>query len=117
MCIWFRFVPWVDEEFVKQEIEPMTEYAEEDKQYQTEGDEEIGTYESGSQENGKIRVEIQWIECARTKKKQKREENFTKWLMEFDLFDFSWQNWWRFWQTKTGNSSWAGYLHSLKFSV
>lgn len=43
-----------DEEFVKQEIEPMGEYAEEDKQYQTEADEEIGAYESGSQENGKF---------------------------------------------------------------
>lgn len=56
---------WVGEEFVKQEIEPMTEYADEDKQYQTEGDEEIGTYESGSQENGKIRVEKQRIESAK----------------------------------------------------
>lgn len=44
----------VDEEFVKQEGESMTEYHDDDKQYQTEGDEEVGTYESGSQENGKI---------------------------------------------------------------
>lgn len=44
----------VDESFVKQEIEPMSEFNEEDKQYQTEGDEEVGNFESGSQENGKI---------------------------------------------------------------
>lgn len=60
-----NFVLCVDEEFVKQEIEPMTEYAEEDKQYQTEGDEEIGTYESGSQENGKIRDEKQRMQISK----------------------------------------------------
>lgn len=52
---------------MKQEIETMTEYAEEDKQYQTEGDEEIGTFESGSQENGKIRDERQQSESAKSR--------------------------------------------------
>lgn len=48
-----HFIQSIDDEFVKQEIEPeMTEYAEDDKQYPNEGDEEVGTYESGSQENG-----------------------------------------------------------------
>lgn len=41
-----------DDEFVKQEIDISGEYVEDDKQYQTEGDEEIGNYESGSQDNG-----------------------------------------------------------------
>lgn len=42
------------EDFLKQEIEAdiSAEYDEEDKPYQTEGDGEIATYESGSQENG-----------------------------------------------------------------
>lgn len=47
-----------DDEFVKQEqdqeLEISGEYVEEGKQYQTEGDEEIITYDSGSQENGKF---------------------------------------------------------------
>lgn len=44
----------IDDEFMKQEIEAdiSAEYDEEDKPYQTEGDGEIATYESGSQDNG-----------------------------------------------------------------
>lgn len=34
------------------EAEMSGEYDEEDKPYQTEGDGEIGTYETGSQDNG-----------------------------------------------------------------
>lgn len=47
---------WIDEVFLKQEMEAdlSGEYAEEDKPYQTEGDGEIATYESGSQDNGKF---------------------------------------------------------------
>lgn len=69
-CISFHFI-CIDEEFVKQEIEPMGEYAEEDKQYQTEGDEEIGTYESGSQENGKIRAKSNEFRLQGNKTKEK----------------------------------------------
>lgn len=50
MLLTFR----TDDEFVKQEMEISGEYVEDDKQYQTEGDEEIGNYESGSQDNGKL---------------------------------------------------------------
>lgn len=52
----------------------MTEYAEEDKQYQTEGDEEIGTYESGSQENGKIRVKSNELQLQKERKRNKNEQ-------------------------------------------
>lgn len=37
----------------EQELEMSGEYVEDGKQYQTEGDEEIIAYDSGSQENGK----------------------------------------------------------------
>lgn len=70
----FFLVSCLDEEFVKQEIEPMTEYAEEDKQYQTEGDEEIGTYESRSQENGKIRVKSNELRLQKERKKKNKKE-------------------------------------------
>lgn len=43
------------------------EYVDDDKPYQTEGDGEIGTFESGSQENGKIRDERQQSESAKSK--------------------------------------------------
>lgn len=35
-----------------------SEYVEEGKQYQTEGDEEIITYDSGSQENGNLKKNL-----------------------------------------------------------
>lgn len=48
-----RFVE-LDEEFLKHEIDAdiSGEYGEDEKPYQTEGDGEIATYESGSQDNG-----------------------------------------------------------------
>ena len=49
-----NFILTTDEEFLKQEMEAeiTTEYDEDEKPYQTEGDGEIVTYESGSQDNG-----------------------------------------------------------------
>lgn len=54
MIVFYSFSQ-IDEEFLKQENDTdiSGEYVEEEKPYQTEGDGEIGTYESGSQDNGK----------------------------------------------------------------
>lgn len=66
-CLWIHinnpthFGEITDEEYVKQEqeLEISGEYVEEGKQYQTEGDEEIIAYDSGSQENGKL-LRLNW---------------------------------------------------------
>lgn len=44
----------IDDEFLKHEMDTdiSGEYVDDDKPYQTEGDGEIGTFESGSQDNG-----------------------------------------------------------------
>lgn len=40
------------------EVDISAEYDEEDKPYQTEGDGEIATYESGSQDDGNFKTDI-----------------------------------------------------------